>query len=200
MTNLRNVLLALAMFTLLAGSASAAGYSNVRDGWMYGLNLGWGWTRVEADDTTNGSNPKSDWEDDLAGGLRVAFCPSETFAYGLDFSGWADYAGAFDTKAFWILAQAHWFPGGQGFFLRGGAGLGSMSVSYLPVGYPRITESAGGLAWGGGVGWEARVSPSFAMGIAWDYRWTNVGEMAAILDNVTAENQMFTFSFTWYPE
>ena len=183
---------------LIAGSATAAGYSHIRDAWVYGLNLGWGWTQVEARDTNTPPGLTTPWVGDFTGALRVGFCGSESFSYGLDFSGWSDYAGRFDTRAFYFLLQGHWYPRGQGFYVRGGAGLGSLGVTQRGSAIPVFSKSFGGFAWGAGAGYEVRVSPNFAIGVAYDYRWIGAGEITDQFDDVSAGTQSVTLSMNWY--
>jgi len=199
MRQVRRVAITTAVLvSLLVGSASAGGYSHIRDAWVYGLNLGWGWTQVGAHDVGNDFKVNSPWAGDFSGALRVGFCPSENFSYGIDVSGWADYAGRFDTRAFSFLLQGHLYPGGQGFYMRGGVGLGSLGVTQRGTAFPVISKSSGGFAWGIGTGFEARVSPNFAIGVAYDYRWIGVGELTDQVDDVTAGTQSVTLSLNWY--
>lgn len=200
------VVTALLLVGVLAGSAVAGGYGHVRDGWMYGLNLGYGWTKLAATDVSQAQplDLTSPWSGDFTGALKVAFCPSDEFAYGLDFSGWTDYSYLLNynqvrTTAFWILAQGHWFPAGQGFYVRGGLGLGSLGVKLTD---PRaiISQTNAGLGWGVGAGYELRVSPSFALGVAYDYRGVNVGELSNTFDDVSVATQGVVLTLTWYPD
>jgi len=184
------------VLALAADSAGAIGRSNVRDGWMYGLNLGWGWAKAEALESGNAEKVESDWTDDITGGLRVAFAPRDDLAYGMDFSGWTDNAGGLDETVFWILVQGHWFPRGQGVFLRGGAGLGTVNVTYRgPAAV--VSQSSGGFAWGLGAGWEARLSDMFALGVAYDYRQVDAGSIS-ILEDVKTRIHAVTLNVTWY--
>ena len=180
----------------VAESAHAIGRSHVRDGWMYGLNLGWGWARAEAVEAGNPEPLESDWTDDLTGGLRVAFAPGEQLAYGLDFSGWTDKAGQLDETVFWILVQGHWFPRGQGFFVRGGAGLGTVNVTYRGP-QVLVSRSKGGFAFGLGAGYEVRFSDTFALGVAYDYRQVDVSAIET-LEDVTTRIHGVTLNLNWY--
>jgi len=191
--------LVAAFIALLSGTAAAAGYSHVRDGWVYGLNLGYGWARVAGRDVGNAVDVESEWSGDIAGGLRIGFCPNEQIAYGLDVSGWADYAGDFDTKVFEFLAQLHWFPSGQGFYVRGGAGLGSLGLTYRSP-QATVSQTKGGFTWGLGAGFEVRATPTLAIGLAYDYRRIDVGEVGAYFDDVDARVQSVTLSLSWYTE
>ncbi len=203
---IRVVAVVAVLVGMTAGAAGAAGYGNVRDGWMYGLNLGWGWTKLAATDVSQATplDLESAWAGDFTGAFKVAFCPSDEIAYGLDFSGWTDYAylanyDQIKTTAFWILAQGHWFPGGQGFYVRGGLGLGSLGVKLTD---PRaiISQTKAGLGWGVGAGYEVRVSPSFALGVAYDLRGVNVGALTTTFDDVSVATQGVVLTLTWYPD
>jgi opacity protein-like surface antigen len=191
----------------MTGSASALGYGHVRDGWSYGFGLGVGWSQLSAVDVsqTPSLDLSSDWEADFSGDLKVAFSPNDQFSYGLGFSGWTDYSywgpgyDQIKTTTFWILLQGHWYPGGKGFYLRGGAGLGSLGLKLThPVAI--ISQTKSGLGWELGAGYEVRVSPSFAIGLGYDYRGVNVGSVTSVLDDVSAATQTATVSFTWYPD
>jgi len=196
---MRSVILVSLLLTLLAGSASAIGHSHTRDGWVYALNLGWGWAKVTGHDTGNNLDMSSDWADDFTGGLRVGFAGSDNFSYGLDFSGWSDYGYQTRIKTWRILVTGTWYPKGQGFYLRGGIGGGSLGLEYTPVGFPKISQSAGGLALGAGAGWEVRVSPGVAVGLAYDYYVVDSGTIS-YLDDVKTQTQGLTFSITWYTD
>jgi hypothetical protein len=170
---------------------------------VYGLNLGYGSTQAKAYDVGNATQLESPWQGDFTGALRVAFAPNETFTYGLDFSGWVDRTLTYndervDTRVFYFLLQAHWFPGGQGFYVRGGVGAGSLGLTYRDI--VTVSKSKGGFCWGAGAGYEIRVSDTFAIGAAYDYRWISVGEFAGVFDDTQAATQAVTMSFTWYPD
>jgi len=194
---MRPLIVVALLLTLLAGTASAVGHSHTRDGWIYGLNLGWGWAKAQGDDVGNNLKMDTGWADDFTGGLRVGFAGSEQFSYGLDFSGWSDYAYQTRVKTFRVLVTGTWYPKGQGFYIRGGIGGGSLNLSYTPVAYPKISQSKGGLALGAGAGWEVRVAPTVAIGLAYDYYWVDSGTIS-YLENVTTQVQGITFSLTWY--
>ncbi len=68
-------------------------------------------------------------------------------------------------------------------------------LSGLALGVALILFS---VAWGVGAGWEARVSPNFAIGVAYDYRWIGVGELTDQVDDVSAGTQSVTLSLNWY--
>lgn len=192
------LLLAALLLVVVPGLAHAGGYSHTRDGWVYGLNLGWGWAQAEAKDTSNGSAIKSDWTDDFTGGFRVAFAPDDTYTYGLEFSGWSEPASALDETVFWVLLQGRYYPGGQGFFVNGGLGMGALNLSATTV-VATVSQTNGGFAWGVGAGYEFRVSPTLAVGVAYDYRDVSVGEVS-YFDDVSTAIQAATIAVTWYTD
>jgi opacity protein-like surface antigen len=190
------LILAAMVLTIVPGLAAAGGYSHTRDGWVYGLNVGWGWAQAEAKDTSTDSSIKSDWIDDFTGGFRVAFAPDDTYTYGLELSGWSEPAGGLDETVFWILLQGTWYPGGQGLFVHGGVGMGALNLSATTVA-ATVSQTNGGFAWGVGAGYEFRVSPTLALGLAYDYRDVSVGEVG-YFDNVSTAIQSATLAVTWY--
>jgi len=190
------LLLATVLLVGAPGLAHAGGHSNTRDGWVYGMNMGWGWAQARATDTFDDSSIESRWIDDITGGLRVAFAPDDTWTYGLDLSGWTEPAEGLDETIYWILAQFRYFPGGEGLFVHAGAGLGALNLTYVaPQG--TVTQTNGGLAWGVGAGYEYRVTPTLAVGLSYDYRHVSVGEIS-YLDDVATSIHGATLTATWY--
>ena len=192
------LVLAALVLTAVPGLAHAGGYSHTRDGWVYGLNLGWGWAKSEANDTSTQSSLESDWEDDLTGGFRVAFAPDDTYTYGLEFSGGSDPAAGLDETVYWVLVQGRYYPGGQGFFVNGGVGMGALNLSTTTVA-ATVSQTNGGFAWGVGAGYEFRVSPTLAVGVAYDYHDVSVGQVS-YFDDVSTAVQSATLAITWYTD
>jgi len=192
------LLLAALLLTVVSGPALAGGFSHTRDGWVYGLNLGWGWAKAEANDRSTNSTLESEWEDDFTGGFRVAFAPDDTYTYGLEFSGWSDPAAGLDETVFWFLVQGRYYPGGQGLFVNGGIGMGALNLSTTTVA-ATVSQTNGGFAWGVGAGYEFRVSPTLAVGVAYDYRDVSVGEVS-YFDDVSTAVQSATLAITWYTD
>ncbi len=192
------LLLAALLLTVVSGPALAGGFSHTRDGWVYGLNLGWGWAKAEANDRSTSSSLASEWEDDFTGGFRVAFAPDDTYTYGLEFSGWSDPAAGLDETVFWFLVQGRYYPGGQGLFVNGGIGMGALNLSTTTVA-ATVSQTNGGFAWGVGAGYEFRVSPTLAVGVAYDYRDVSVGEVS-YFDDVSTAVQSATLAITWYTD
>jgi hypothetical protein len=189
-------LLVVLLLAAAPGLAQTGGYSHTRDGWVYGFNIGWGWAQAEARDTATDVAVKSGWVDDLSGGLRLAFAPDDTWTYGLDLSAWSELAATLDETVFWVLAQVRWFPGGQGFYVHGGAGAGALKLTTAgaPTG---DSQSGAGFAWGAGAGYEVRVKPTVALGLTYDYRDVTVGELSSF-DDVATAIQAVTVAVTWY--
>ena len=203
----RSIVIAWLLAGGLCATAAVAGHSHVRDGMVYGLYVGGGWTTLSATDITQ--NPplerESDTSSDITGGLRLGYCPSKQFSWGIDISGWTGHDGwsgeaesdNFKATVYWILAQGHWYPGGGGFYLRGGIGLGSVGIKITDPSYT-VSETTSGLGWTLGAGYEFRLSPKFALGALYDFRGADVGELTTVYDDVSASTQSFTVTLTWY--
>ncbi len=189
----------LAVFAVLLLEAQPAAairtYSHDRDGAVVGLNIGWGWSRVEYADGQGGSFI-SDHLSALAGGLRLSWAKDEYLMYGFDFHGWTKNDELVEYSILTGTVTLHWFPGGQGFFARGGAGFGSLDVKVKTL--PQFTRfTQGGWSFTAGLGYELRLSPQFALGAAYDFYYIPLGDFEGFED-VKGYNSNLTFNLSWY--
>lgn len=194
--NRRRTILMTLIALLEATYARAGPHSHTRDGVVYGIDFGWGWTQAQI--TENGTTLNSGWVDDLTGGLRVGFAPADNLVYGLEIGGWAEHTGLLDESIYWIQAAARYYPAGQGFWVKGGAGLGTLQIDYVtPAAF--ISKSSSGLAWNAGLGYEMRIKPTLALGLIYDYHHVSVGEIVT-LDDVKTAVQSIALAVTWYTD
>ena len=200
MTFPRALFAALAAAGLLAAPAAALELGgHDRDGLVVGLDFGAGWSKVEFA-TVEGVSSATGTEHVFTGGAAVGWARSDHLVLSLGIHGWKksysqDVVPASATT-FHFMGEATWFPGGKGFWLRGGAGYGTLDLTAtLPT--ERVTYQKGGPTYGLGAGYELRVDTRTAVGIAYDYRWVRVGEFEA-LDNTVAKTHAVTASFRFY--
>jgi opacity protein-like surface antigen len=102
-------------------------------------------------------------------------------------------------QLFYLVVEGHWFPGGGGLFVRGGAGYGSLQLTLKTpaIEFPSFTQ--GGFNWGAGLGYELRVSDSVAIGLAYDYRYFNLGDNGELgYTDVRSILQQLTFQVQLY--
>jgi len=165
---------------------------------VVGLNVGWGWARVEG--AEQGASFITDHESALAGGLRLGWAKNEFLLYSLEFSGWDknwDYYGTTnELTIFTGTVSLTWFPGGQGLFVRGGLGWGSLEVKFRTVPQFTVFKEAS-WAFTVGLGYEWRLGEDFAIGAAYDFRYLPIGDFE-IFTNVKGYNSNVTVNLNWY--
>jgi hypothetical protein len=192
--------LGAALIILVASAVpSAAGYGHIRDGHIFGINPGWGWTRVTFTAGVEGADEEgeTDTEDTFGGMVHWGFAPSDQFIYGLGIGGWKKQFGDDTVSLLYFDATGTWFVRGEGLFLRGGVGYGNVDLTLRTFDFSLVSVQKGGLSLSAGAGYEFRLQPEFALGVAFDAHWTNVGEMAALRD-VKVVNYNLSLSFRYY--
>jgi hypothetical protein len=169
-----------------------------RKGWVYGLNIGWGWLRASADDDGGGARRDSDWADDFSGGLRAGQAIGDRTIVGLEVAGWSDDAEPYGVDAFWILATGTWFPvETAGWYLKAGAGVGSLNLSQETGVVDGFAQTVTGFGLDLGLGHELMVSDTMALSAVYDLRWMTGGEIG-YLENVSLLSHQITLGLTWY--
>jgi hypothetical protein len=196
------IALTFALICFAAGAVAAGGYGHIRDGTVVGANAGWSWTKLSftADETTGPTRVETDSQDAFGGMVRVAFAPQDRFIYGINLGGWRRSWGTNSVSLFYVEGAGTWFVAGEGLFLRGSAGFGSLDVTLRPIELAGnlVSFSNGGLNLGAGLGYEFRISPQFALGAAFDFHWINVGDIQGFQD-VEAYNYLLSLNFNYYP-
>ena len=97
----------------------------------------------------------------------------------MSFAGWRkDFSQdltPIELSNFHLLGEVTWFPGGQGAWLKAGAGLGNVD---LTVRAPQqiYQEQDTGWSFVAGAGWEYRASDMLAVGIAYEVRTLDVAD------------------------
>ena len=206
MNRMRTLTLALTA-VLLAATALPAHALDLgghdRDGTVVGLNFGVGWNKV--DFTTADGDGESGTEDAFAGGARVGWAKNDNLIYSLGFYGWKrSYSGLtpVSVTALNFLAEISWFPRGEGFWLRGGIGGGSLDLTIrLPQGMAVGKESGWNYALG--AGYEFRVSDGTALGLAYDFRYVDIGSVGgdvpgANVDSVATTSHCVSLNIHFY--
>ncbi len=172
--------LAIVVLTALAGLAvttPARAEPHVRDGLCLGVGFGSGSATIN----WKGSNSQSEWSGTVA--ARAGWAVSQPVMLGLEFRGWSkDYDIATlqgDVPVKFRLsgttAAVTYFPGNEGFLLKGGLGVAIASVEVTPpagVDYPVSgTSTKTGFAALVAMGYEFRVSRTFALGAELDTQY-----------------------------
>ncbi len=169
--------LLLSLLTAVPASALDLG-GHIRDGVVVGLLLGGGWNTV--DYQIKGETPQSiETGSAFSGGVNVGWARNEHLVGSLGMYYWKkDFYNQItpvNASNFYLMAELSWFPLGEGFWIKGGLGLGDTDITVvLPA--ERHTLGSSGWAYALGAGWEYRMSSEAAIGVGYDARWTDTGE------------------------
>ena len=170
---------------VLPAPAGAGQWPHERSGWLLGLNLGAGTAGV------NVSGYDSDREGGAAGNLRVGYAVQNQFAVGLEGNGWTKEVDN-ETWTFSFGGPSFtYYPGSQGFYLRGAIGAGTVKYEAESGG---VTFSAKDSGFGvlGAVGYEFRLARKFALGPQVDFSYAKVN------DDLSVNYWNFTVGGNWY--
>jgi len=162
---IRHLILFLLATTLLASLAKADDVPQERRGLMLGFNVG-GANAVLAYDRF-GTAIEREIEGGSGAAVRVGIGLSNSVVLGLEGHGISKKDGPEELSAGAGLVTLTWYPGGGGFFLRGGVGTAQATLLLAaPVGADWVErEGDAGLL---GIGYEWRLGRQFALGIALD--------------------------------
>lgn len=159
-----------------------------RDGVTVGVNMGAGWNKLEY--TVNDENGQPVSVDtgtavDFQGGINVGWARSDHLMGSLGVYGWKEggwvLGNPVTATTFHFLAEVHWFPRGEGFWLKGGIGAGTLDFSVVTPAYRRTFQESG-VNYVGGAGYEFRIADTAALGFAYDFRYLTVGAFQGLDD------------------
>jgi hypothetical protein len=197
--------LALCLFV----DAALAGKPHVRNGWLVGVSYGYSegnidWAPRAGESYRGGATPQ----------IRFGKMISSKVALGLDYNGWMLEDGAVPLKIRSSLQSVSltgtWYPGKPestlgGFYLRGGAGYAWASLTFVeideePQDHVPLDQEHGtrkdeaGLAINGQLGYEFRVSKSFAAGLGAGFNYLSIDR------DIYTSAYYFPFTLTgiWY--
>jgi len=190
-------------FAVVALAVTAGGALAIepheRNGFLIGFNLGGGSAEVEweADDLVLSSD---DRENGGAGNFRIGYAMTPEVALAFEAHAWARTydigAGNEATVSFSVAGPSvTWWPGGQGFFLRGTIGVGRIRVE-VDTGPLTVTGEDSGLGLALGLGYEWRLTRKFALGIELDGGSVDAGEVDG--GDLKANFANLTAALNWY--
>jgi hypothetical protein len=178
--------LALSMY---AGSAVAGGHPHDHNGFFLGFNLGGG--------TADMSVPGAGNSDRQGGGvanLRIGGAIKNNLLIGAETSGWARNENNTTVSLSTLVFAATYYPGSEGFFLRGGAGFGGASTEKDLGNDETQSKHDTGFALSAAAGYEWRLTKKFALGPQVEFVYLNIG--GDLVD--TANFFDATLGFNWY--
>ena len=169
-----------------------------RDGTVVGLNFGCGWNKLKYD--TSGGESETDTDTAFTGGLSIGWARNDNLIGSIGIYGWKEslYQGItpVSVSTFNFLAEVSWFPRGEGFWIKGGIGGGTLDV-YAVFPLSTVNFQEGGWAYTAGAGYEFRVSDGTAIGIAYDYRTISTGDSDS-WKNTSASTHALAFNIRFY--
>jgi hypothetical protein len=183
----RGAVVAAAAFmitTLVPTLASAETHPQTRQGWLVGFAVGGGSAGISvpgvSTERTGGG----------AGSLRVGYAFQPQISLELDSGGWTREEDGVTTTFSVGGVGLNYYPGAQGFVLRGALGYGNADVS-ISSGSTTTSASESGFGFLVGTGYEFRVRRTFAIGPEVEYGWTTLSGFDANFVNLN-------LGFNWY--
>jgi hypothetical protein len=174
--------LALALGLMAAPPSDAAEmHPHTRQGWLVGLGIGAG---------TAGSSDGSSRETGFGGTLRAGYAFNNRLSLELAGTSWVKEQDGTTLTFTAGGPMLSYYPGENGLVLQAGVGGGSGEVS-AQSGNATVTATESGLGIFGGVGYEFRVTPRFAVGPQIHAGWVS-------LDEFNADWINFELGFHWY--
>jgi hypothetical protein len=175
-----------------------------RDGVTIGVAMGAGWNKMDFSIPTTGGDVlqyETATTVDFQGGINVGWARSDHLMgtigfYGWKEGGWVGGGNPLTVTTFHFLAEAYLFPRGQGFWLKGGVGAGTLDFTAVTPA-ERITFQEGGWNFVAGAGYEFRVADTAAIGFAYDYRYLTVGAFEG-LEDTSVSSQNASMSIRYY--
>ncbi len=172
-----------------------------RDGFVFGLVVGHGWNAIHTADI-NGESQGTNHMAAFNGALKFGWAWNDALVGFIGMSGWSrganqDTAPASATNLN-LLAELYYFPGGRGFWLKGGAGAGSLDY-FLNAAEPggNIVFKESGYALTFGTGFEVRLRGRYGVGLSYDYTRLDINDFGNITGARTG-NQVIAVSILMY--
>jgi hypothetical protein len=184
----------VAMIGSLAPRAAGADpYPQRRDGFYLGGGFGGGAGAVSV--TGNGFSVSSDRQGGAVGSLRMGWGIRPQLSVGMESNAWARTQNGARVSFSVATLGATYYPNPeQGIYLRAGVGGGSEKLA-ATSGQTTATASKSGFGFTGGVGYEMRLSPHWALGPALDFGYVSVDEAGT---TISANYVNFTAAMNWY--
>ncbi len=174
-----------------------------RDGVVFGLDQGHGWNSVQF---TGADGNQFDTGDvsTFSGAFRLGWARNDNLVGFVGISGWKrslyQSIAPASTTNLNFLAEVYYYPRGEGFWVNGGIGTGSIDF-YVNAALPenRILFKEGGFTYTLGAGYEFRASDALAFGISYKYTDIDMGDFG----NITAAgatNHVLAMTFHFYQQ
>ncbi len=180
---------ALVALLALAGTALGATYPQDHDGWYLGLGVGGGSLGV----SSGGSS--SEREGGPMGSIRGGYPINPQVALAFESNLWTKEQDSVTLTYDATTVGAAFFPS-EGLVLRGGIGFSSVEIS-ASSGNTTASVSKTGFGFTYGIGYEFRLTRSFALGPQLDGGFASIGEDATFKSH-TANWVGLGLEANWY--
>lgn len=165
----------------LGASPALAMREHVRNGWMFGIGIGYGEAKISTGSLLG--NVDTDWQEGSCPQIRIGKMIGRHFMASVDQRGWLDEQGFGDSKIRVgiqnVTAAVTVFPGDPekvsgGIYLRGGIGFSNSRLTvfehtFIGAGPDSLDNGEhrdeGGMGYLLAAGYELRVSPNLAAGL-----------------------------------
>ena len=198
----RTPILLIVMTFMMAATLPAMALElggHIRDGVVVGLDFGYGWNNVKFKDTEGAEVSTGDIET-FNGGFQVGWAPNDNFFGSIGMNGWRrnynTLAGNIDGRYYSFMLEGYFFPRGEGFWIKGGIGRGTLDLTFIPPG-ERYNINEKGLALTTGAGYELRVADTTAVALAYIYQHTDVGDFGGGTDT-TVRSHVASLTIRFY--
>ncbi len=180
----------------LASAALAGDHPHERRGFMLGFGLGGGdFSTVREDDK---ETVFANSEEGGSAGLRFGYGFNDQLVLGLEIAGWGRERDSDELSVGSTLLNLTWHPCGGGFFLRGGVGGGGIEIE-ADLGAFNLGVGDEGPAVGFGLGYEWRLTRTFALGGAFDFRYIDLDDTNVPEDtNWGVTHSSMSVQLNWY--
>jgi len=172
------VLLVLVSLVPLANAKALELRGNDRDGFVFSAGIGHGWNTVHVAEM-NGMARDPNHMSTVIGAVKFGWAWNDELVGFVGMSGWSrslfqnvDPASATNLNG---LVELYYYPQGGGFWLQGGAGVGSLDYFLNAADPSQVTVfKESGFAFTVGAGYEARISDRYGVGISYGYTRLNI--------------------------
>jgi hypothetical protein len=153
------------MLVAFAGIAGAETYPQDHNGWSIGFGAGGGTAGLSLD-----GGGSSDREGGVTGNFRLGYPLNPNVSLALESALWSKTQNSATVTFSATTVGVALFPS-EGLVIRGGIGLGSTTVS-VDLGGPTVSQTENGFGIHGAVGYEFRLTKTFALGPQADFGYT----------------------------
>lgn len=177
----------------LAADAHTGPWPQAREGFLIGFGFGGGSAGLTGESTDPGGitvSGNSNREGGGTGSFRLGYAFTSQLALELDSDAWVKSEDSGDVSFSNGTVALNFYPGGQGFLVRGGVGFGTVSFS-SSVSNVTVSLHESGFSALAGIGYEFRVKRTFALGPTVNYSYISTDSFKA--NWVDGE-----LAFTWY--